>query len=79
MRLSARMIDNAPDLQFATVAAQTNFETKIINDLQTFRFAENLDDPVFRTVSGIQCAGGRSDQAAEGIKVGGKKTGECYG
>ena len=79
MRLSARMIDNAPDLQFATVAAQTNFETKIINDLQTFRFAENLDDPVFRTVSGIQCAGGRSDQAAEGIRVGGKKTGECYG
>ena len=66
MRLSASVMNNAPELQFATVAAQTNFEVKIINNLQTFRFAKALGDPVFRTISSIQCAGGRSDQVAEG-------------
>ena len=71
MRLSPSVIEGAPELQFATVAAQTNFETKILNDLQAFRFAKSLDEPIFRTVSGIQCAGGRSDEAAEGITLGG--------
>ena len=66
MRLSPALLAENPCLEFATAGVLTNFEAKAINNLQIFRFAERLDDPVFRTVSGVVCTGGFSVDAAEG-------------
>lgn len=66
MRLSPALLAENPCLEFATAGVLTNFEAKAINNLQIFRFAERLDDPVFRTISGVVCTGGFSVDAAEG-------------
>jgi hypothetical protein len=66
MRLSPALLAENPCLEFATAGVLTNFEAKAINNIQIFRFAEQLDDPVFRTISGVVCTNGFSVDAAEG-------------
>ena len=75
MRLSPELLAQNPCLEFATAGTLTNFEANVINNLQIFRFAGRLNDPVFRTVSGVVCTGGSSEDAAEGYIA--METGAC--
>ena len=66
MRLTREMVDKDPGFQFAVIATLTNFEAKVINNAQARRFAEALNEPVFRTVSGIKIIRGYSELTSEG-------------